>query len=61
MPIKDILDKTVYDIEPEYFNKLFCSRCKGEGKCSKSPTAMTVCRVNVEMGIWDRDCRKQGT
>ena len=59
MPLRDILDKTAHDIEPEDFDRLFCPRCKGEGKYSKSPMAMTICRVNVEVGIWGRDCRKQ--
>jgi hypothetical protein len=53
-------EMTVYDLEPEDFDKLFCKRCKGEGKCSKSPTAMRICQFNVDVGIWDRDCRKQG-
>jgi len=60
MSIKNIIDKTVYDIEPEDFEKLFCLRCKDEKGCSKSVAATAICRVSVDLGIWDRDFRKQG-
>ncbi len=59
MPLKYIPYKAAYDLKAEDFNKLFCCRCKGEAKCSKSLTAMKICWVNIEVGIWDRDCRKQ--
>ncbi len=60
MSLKNIKDKTIYDIEPDDFEKLFCSRCNDERDCSKSATVITICRVSIDLGAWDRGCRKQG-
>ncbi len=50
--IQDLKGKTVYELEPEEFEKLFCQRCCDYGSCSRKPTRMVHCRVLVEVGRW---------
>jgi len=52
MPAKDLTGKTVYELDSEDFEKLFCRRCKENGGCPKDPRTMKVCQALIDSGIW---------
>ena len=56
MPLKDLSGKTVYDLEMEDFEKLFCRRCRHQGTdyCPKPDSEMEFCKRLVDCGFWDR-------
>jgi len=53
------LKRTVYELEPEEFEKLFCQRCSDHDSCSRKPTRMVHCRVSVEVGRWGEFYEKE--
>ena len=59
MGLKDLSGKTVYDLDQEDFEKLFCRRCKENGICDKDPKTVNVCMGLIDSGIWDRQFRKR--
>jgi len=59
MPLKDLRGKTVYDLEFEDFEKLFCHQCKDWGTCDKAPKTVTTCQQLIDNGVWDIVSRKQ--
>ena len=59
MPLKDLSGKTVYDLEREDFEKLFCQQCKDCGICVKDPKTIIICRQLVDSGVWDLLFRKR--
>ena len=54
MPLKDLAGKTVYDLEREDFEKLFCQHCKDCGICVKDPKTVNICMGLIDSGVWDR-------
>jgi len=46
------LKRTVYELEPEEFEKLYCQWCSGHDSCSLKPTRMVHCKVLIEIGRW---------
>jgi len=58
MPLKDLSGKTVYDLELEDFDKLFCSQCRYSDTCVKD-RSMPVCKRLIDSGIWDILFRKR--
>ena len=53
MPLKDLSGKTVSELEPEDFEKLFCQQCKEYQSCSKEPNiTMKVCQALIDSGLW---------
>ena len=44
------LKRTIYQLEPEEFEKLFCQRCSDYDSCSRKPTRMVHCKVLIEIG-----------
>ena len=59
MPLKDLKGKTVYDLEIEDFEKLFCHRCKDDGICDKDPKTVNMCMGLIDSGVWDSHFRKR--
>jgi len=52
--LKDLKGKSVYDLEVEDFEKLFCHRCRyNNGKdCFKRFRDMSVCKTLIDGGVW---------
>ena len=59
MPLKDLAGKTVYDLELEDFEKLFCRQCKDCGICVKDPKTINMCMGLIDSGVWDGHFRKR--
>jgi len=59
MPLKDLSGKTIYDLEQEDFEKLFCRYCKDGGICVKDPKTVNICMGLIDSGIWDEHFRKR--
>ena len=59
MPLKDLSGKTVYDLEKEDFEKLFCQQCKDCGICVKDPKTINICMGLIDSGVWDIAFRKR--
>lgn len=57
MPLKDLSGKTVYDLEPEDFEKLFCRLCRYQD-CERSFKDMSACQLLVDTGVWDNLYRR---
>ena len=38
--MQDLKGKTVYELEPEEFEKLFCQRCCDYGSCSRNDLSL---------------------
>jgi len=58
MPLKDLSGKTVYDLEREDFEKLFCQQCRDCGICIKDPKTIDICKQLIDNGVWDILFRK---
>lgn len=59
MPLKDLSGKTLYDLEKEDFEKLFCHRCKDCGICVKDPKTINICMGLIASGVWYGHFRKR--
>ena len=63
MPLKDLSGKTVYDLDREDFEKLFCRQCRYYRKSPAcfypSMVQINGCKRLVDCGAWDRLYRKQ--
>ena len=59
MPLKDLTDKTVYDLEQEDFEKLYCQQCKDCGICVKSQKTVNICMGLIDSGAWDYHFRQR--
>ena len=58
MPLKDLRGKTVYDLELEDFEKLFCQSCRYRQDCAPAMAQIDSCKVIVDCGLWDMFYRK---
>ena len=59
MALKDLSGKTVYELDREDFEKLFCQQCKDCGICVKDPKTIIICRQLIDNGVWDLLFRKR--
>jgi hypothetical protein len=59
MPLKDLSGKTVFDLEQEDFEKLFCCHCREYKSCDRSAQKIAGCRAFVDTGAWDTFYRKR--
>ena len=59
MPLKDLSGKTVYDLEREDFEKLFCQLCKEYPQCLRDELTLKGCKLLVDSGLYDRCLRKR--
>ena len=59
MPLKDLSGKTVYDLDREDFETLFCQQCKDCGICVKDPKTIHICMGLLDSGVWDKVFRKR--
>ena len=59
MAIKDLTGMTVYELDREDFEKLFCQQCKDCGICVKDPRTINMCMGLIDSGIWDEHFRKR--
>ena len=58
MPLKDLSGKTVYDLEFEDFEKLYCRQCHEAEDCLKDGRKILGCKAFVDSGLWDKFYRK---
>ncbi len=58
MPLKDLSGKTVYDLEQEDFEKLFCRQCKEYPQCPGGELRLKGCKLLVDSGVYDSCLRK---
>lgn len=58
MPLKDLSGKTVFELDREDFEKLFCWRCQEHGECHQDDRKLLDCRALVNRGLWDKSYRK---
>ena len=57
--LKDLSGKTVYDLDREDFEELFCRQCNGYGVCPQGDIQIDACRGLVDCGLWDRHYRRR--
>lgn len=53
MPLKDLTGKTVYDLDQEDFEKLYCHQCRDCGICTKDIQTVDLCKQLIDNGLWD--------
>ena len=58
MPLKDLSGKTVYHLDREEFEKLFCEQCHEYEECSRDDKKILGCKAFVDSGLWDQFYRK---
>ena len=58
MSLKDLRGKTVYELEIEDFEKLFCQQCHEYHDCPRDDKKILVCKAFVDSGLWDRFYRR---
>ena len=59
MLLKDLSGKTIYDLESEEIDALFCSVCKERPRCDQDLKTMNICQQLIDGGIWDSLYRKR--
>ena len=59
MALKDLSGKTVFDLEQEDFEKLYCLHCKDSGICVKDQGTIGHCKQMINTGAWDSQFRKR--
>ena len=53
MPLKDLSGKTVYDLDRETFETLFCTHCREYEECPRDLKNMLPCKALLENGLWE--------
>ena len=59
MPLKDLSGKTVYDLDREDFEKLFCQHCREYPKCPRDELRLKGCKLLVDSGVYYSCLRKR--
>ncbi len=59
MPLKDLSGKTIYELEQEDFEKLFCQQCKEYSHCLRDDKMRLGCKLLVDSGVYDSYLRKR--
>jgi len=59
MALKDLSGKTVYELEQEDFETLFCRRCKDYPQCPRDELKMKGCQLLVDSGLYDTCLQKR--
>jgi len=59
MALKDLSGKTVYDLDREDFDKLFCRHCLEYQECRREEKDIHICQGLIDSGIWDNRYRKR--
>ena len=57
--LKDLSGKTVYELDREDFEKLFCQQCKDCDRCAKDAKTANICMGLIDSGVWDMHFRKR--
>jgi hypothetical protein len=57
--LRDLSGKTVFDLDPEDFEKLFCAACKEKPQCDRDFKTINICQQLIDNSIWDRLYRKR--
>ncbi len=59
MTLKDLSGKTVYDLDQEDFERLFCQQCRFHRICNKDPEfTIKACQGLIDSGVWDKTHKK---
>ena len=56
--MKDLSGKTVYDLDRETFEQLFCRQCHEYNYCNRDDKRILGCKAFVDSGLWDKFYRK---
>lgn len=59
MALKDLSGKTVYELEGEDFEMLFCQHCKEYPQCPRGDLKIKSCQLLVASGVYDTCLRKR--
>jgi len=59
MALTDLSGKTVYELDREDFEKLFCHHCKESAKCPRDDLRVKGCQLLVDSGLYDTCLRKR--
>ena len=59
MALRDLSGKTVYELEREDFEKLFCQQCKEYPHCLRDDKRRLGCKLLVDSGVYDTCLRKR--
>ena len=59
MPLEDLSGKTVYGLDPEDFEELFCRRCCEDEQCPKDEKVTLSCKAFVDSGLRDMFLEKR--
>ena len=59
MSLKDLTGKTVYELDREDFEKLFCHHCKEYPQCPRDDLRVKGCQLLVDSGVYDTCYRKR--
>ena len=51
MPLHDLKGKTVYDLDRDDFEKLFCRDCRDCGICTKNLKTVDICKQLINNGV----------
>ena len=57
--LKDLSGKSVYELDREDFEKLYCLNCKDQGICVKGDTTVNICMGLIDSGAWDYHFRRR--
>jgi len=55
----DLSGKSVYYLDQDQFEKLFCRHCKESESCGKTPDAIHSCMGLLDSGVWDAAFRRR--
>jgi len=58
MSLKNLSGKTIYELEQEDFEKLFCAHCHEYEQCQRDDKKVLACKAYVDSGLWDKFYRK---
>ena len=56
--MRDVSRKTVYNLEPDDFEALFCRRCKDFGGCTRALDTVKAYQGLIDSGVWYRTNEK---
>ena len=56
--LKSLKGKTIYDLNPEEFDKLFCQHCHEYEECPRDDKKILGCKAFVDSGLFDKFYRK---
>ena len=59
MPWIDLSGKSVFALDRDQFDKLFCRQCHEYQECDRNEGKILGCKAFVDTGLWDAFYRKR--